>query len=316
MDLFTHFIVGAIMYTSFFGNMATDFFSVAVIFALMPDFDIILAPFRRWIKSDYMQHRGGSHSYLIGIVVSLLVNLVYSPITGKGFLLGWLIGSLFYALHISLDLLNTTKIPILYPISKKEPSFYVEKAGSLFTMILSLGFLAILITIQKLENEQLYRSASLGMLIFFAVYYLYRIILKFLVSINLGPDQKYFPAVLPIFYLIYEANISEKKIATKLVKRSPIMKERPVFDFEEEITDSEFELYQKALKLCNRDYYRNKWTKIPVIGRENNHLSFQFYFIETSMNGRGMSLSYNYDFETEKFEEKSQHYGRFGGNLN
>ena len=62
--------------------------------------------------------------------------------------------------------------------------------------------------------------------------------------------------------------------------------------------------------MCNEDYYRNKWTKIPIINRENNHFSIKFYFLETMMNGRTMNLSYNYDFNNGRYEESIQSYGK------
>ena len=312
MDLFTHLLVGFVMYTSVFGNMATEFLFIALLFAVLPDFDIILTPLRRWIKSDYMEHRGGSHSYLIGMIVSIVVNLIYIPITGKNFILGWLIGSIFYALHISMDLLTTTKIPVFYPISKKELSFYSEKAGSLFTMIVSFGFLAVLTPIYRMGDFPLFRVMSYAIAIFFLVYYVYRVLLKLKISKNLTSNQKYLPGILPFYYLIYESEISENHITVKLNKNSLLTKNQPIVDFKTAFSENEYKLYQKALQMCNEDYYRNKWTKFPIISRENNHFSIKFFFLETMMNGRTMSLLFNYDFNNERYEELIQSYGRIG----
>ncbi|QEE16869.1 metal-dependent hydrolase [Promethearchaeum syntrophicum] len=312
MDLFTHLLIGAVIYFSVFGKIMTEFLFIALLFAVLPDFDIILAPLRRWIKSDYMEHRGGSHSYLIGMLVSSLVNVIYAPITGKNFILGWLIGSIFYALHISLDLLTTTKIPVFYPISKKELSFYSEKAGSLFTMIVSIGFFAILIPIYRAGNFQLFRYVSYGITLFFVVYYLYRILLKLKISKKLNFKQKYLPGFLPIYYLIYEYNITDNQIMVKLNKNSLLTKAQPIVEFETAFSGNELNLYQKALQMCNEDYYRNKWTKFPIISRENHHFSIKFFFLETMMNGKTMSLLYNYDINNELYEKSIQSYGKIG----
>ncbi len=319
MDIFTHFLIGMVIYTSVFGQITADLLYLAAIFAIMPDFDtFITRPLQRWFKSKYLEHRGGSHSYVVGIIVSFLVNLVYAPVSGNNFWLGWLIGSLFYGLHISMDLLTTTKIPFLFPFSKKEPSFYVEKAGSLFTMIISVGFLAILIPLHGAGtgtgSEVLFRSDSLGATIFFGVYYLYRILLKLVVSRNFIENQMYLPGILPIYYLIYESAISENSVHVTLTKKNIFGRSWDVFSFDAKLTPAEFLLYQQALDLCNRDYYRNKWTKLPVITCENNHLTVRFYFVETAMNGRTMSLRYDYDYEGGKFEETEQNYGRITAN--
>jgi len=120
------------------------------------------------------------------------------------------------------------------------------------------------------------------------------------------------PGILPIYYLIYESELSENHITVKLNKNSLITKNLPIADFETDFSGNEYKLYQKALEMCNEDYYRNKWTKFPIISRENNHFSIRFYFLETMMNGRTMNLIFNYDYGNECYEESIQSYGRIG----
>ena len=162
----------------------------------------------------------------------------------------------------------------------------------------------------------MFRSVSLGVTVFFVIYYLYRILLKRFVSRSFTPTQKYLPGILPIFYLVLDSEISENRIKVTLIKHNVFGKSRSIFDFEYEITPSEHQIYQKALLLCDQDYYRNKWTKAPVLVRENNHLSIKLYFLETVMNGRTMNMHYDYDNSTEKFSELDQGYGKISSGIN
>ena len=130
MDLFTHLVVGALTYLLFMRDVTLDFLPLAVFFSVLPDLDIFLMPLKRVFKSNYFEHRGGSHSYIIGIIITSIIGGIYSILRQESFFIVWIIGSLFYGLHVSMDLLTTTRIPYLFPISRKERSFNIEKAGS------------------------------------------------------------------------------------------------------------------------------------------------------------------------------------------
>ena len=126
MDFFTHLVFGALLYNLFLKELPFYYIHYAVFFAVLPDLDIFLAPLKRIFKSNYLEHRSASHSYITGIFVSTFLSSIFSLIIERPFYIFWLIGIGFYGLHVSLDLLTTTRIPCFYPISKKEYCFYVE----------------------------------------------------------------------------------------------------------------------------------------------------------------------------------------------
>jgi len=70
MDFFTHLVVGALMYLLFMRDVTFDFLFIAIFFSVLPDLDIFLMPLKRIFNSNYFEHRGGSHSYIIGIIVA------------------------------------------------------------------------------------------------------------------------------------------------------------------------------------------------------------------------------------------------------
>ena len=78
MDLFTHLIFGALIYSFFFGDYTLEFFFLAVFFSILPDLDIFIMPLKRVFKSNYFEHRSGSHSYIIGVIISMVSVIMLS----------------------------------------------------------------------------------------------------------------------------------------------------------------------------------------------------------------------------------------------
>ncbi|MFX0019722.1 MAG: metal-dependent hydrolase [Promethearchaeota archaeon] len=299
MDLFTHLVFGALMYILFLKEVTFDYIFLAIFMSVLPDLDIFITPLKRIFKSNYLEHRGGSHSYVIGIIISAIVSAIYSPLTQRPFLIAWIIGMVFYGLHVSMDLLTTTKIPYLYPLSKKEHSFYVEKAGSLFTMVNSVTFLIIL-------GILFHSSADIfffGLLInfytwFFIVYYFYRIISKVWLSLNLKSNQKYFPGILPFSYTIYSNDIVENEISLSLERKFHFSKIKDMVKIKTFLNTEEFILFKKGIELCNANYYYAKWTVFPIFIRDEEIFSIKLFFLETMMRNRTMYVQFDFVMRT------------------
>ena len=301
MDIFSHMIFGALMYMLFLRNVTYDYFFIAIFFVMLPDLDIFLAPLRRKLNSNYLDHRAGSHSYVIGILASLLISLIYAPLVNKSFFITWIIGSIFYGIHVSQDLLTTTKIPYLFPLSKKEKSFYVEKAGSLFTWINSFILLILSLVFYVSSVHIIFYVLLVDFYtIFFLVYYLYRIISKITVSSQLDENQKYFPGVLPFYYYILNKNIENDKILIKLVKKAHFKKAKEILNTEIILNSDELRLFYKADSICKNNYYFSKWTTIPLFHHEDGILKIKLFFIEILNGKKALYIQYNFDFKSQK----------------
>ncbi|MFW9990289.1 MAG: metal-dependent hydrolase, partial [Candidatus Odinarchaeota archaeon] len=287
-----------------------DFFFIAVLFSLLPDLDIFLVPLKRIFKSNYLEHRGGSHSYIIGIIISAISSIFFSIFRNKSFLMSWIIGSAFYGLHVSMDLLTTTKIPYLFPLSKKEHSFYVEKAGSSFTFINSLVFLIILLVMYYNSVElSLFMNVINVCTYFFLFYYLYRISSKIWISSHLEDDQKYFPGVLPFYYTIYEQYLTHEGLSLCIEKKSHFSTSKVIYKNKSLLESEEMELFKKAIELCNSHYYFAKWTVLPIFFKESGLFSVRLYFLETMVNGRTHYIQYNFNKLTQQIVNSKQGYG-------
>jgi len=296
MDPFTHSVVGALMYLLFLRDITLDYLFIAIFFSVLPDLDIFLMPLKRIFKSNYLEHRGGSHSYIIGIIITCIIGGLYSILRQKSFFIVWIIGSLFYGLHVSMDLLTTTKIPYLFPISRKERSFNIEKAGSFFTMVNSVIFLITSLLISIFSADIIVLRFFIDFYtFFFLIYYFYRISAKLWFSSRLNKNQKYFPGVLPFFFIIFKNELVENELSLSIVRKSHFSKNQEIFSTKTILKDEEMILFEHGMALCNEYYYFAKWTAVPIFIRKEGIFSIRFFFIETMMRKRTMFIQYDFD---------------------
>jgi len=301
MDLFTHLVVGALMYLLFMRDVTLDFLVIAVFFSILPDLDVFLMPLKKILHSKYFEHRGGSHSYIIGIIVAGIFSGLFFIFRQRPFFIVWIIGSLFYGLHVSMDLLTTTRIPYLFPISRKERSFNIEKAGSFFTMVNSFIFLITSMFISIFSaNIIVLRFFIDFYTIFFLIYYFYRISSKLWFSSKLNKNQKYFPGVLPFFFILFERKLVENELSLSLVRKSLFSKNQEIFNTTTVLNDEEMAFFEQAIKLSNEHYYFTKWTMVPLFSKKEGIFSIRFFFIETMMRKRTMFIQYNFDILTQQ----------------
>ncbi len=283
-------------------DITFEYLVIAIFFSGLPDLDIFLMPLKRIFKSNYLEHRGGSHSYVIGIIVASVIGVLISYLRQKPFFIVWIIGSLFYGLHVSMDLLTTTKFPYLFPISRKERCFYVEKAGSFFTMVNSVTFLiALMLIFHSSADINALRFLIDFYTIFFLIYYFYRISSKLWFSSSLNKNQKYFPGVLPFFFIIFKRELVENELSLSIVRKSHFSKKnREIFSTKTDLTDEEMVFFEQGIALCNEYYYFAKWTAVPIFIRKEGTFSIRFFFIETMMRKRTMYIQYDFDILTRQ----------------
>ena len=299
------------MYLLFMRDVTLDFLVIAIFFSVLPDLDVFLMPLKRIFHSKYFEHRGGSHSYIIGIIVAGIFSGVFFILRQRPFFIVWIIGSLFYGLHVSMDLLTTTRIPYLFPISRKERSFNIEKAGSFFTMVNSFIFLITSMFISIFSaNIIVLRFFIDFYTIFFLIYYFYRISSKLWFSSKLNKNQMYFPGVLPFFFILFERKLVENELSFSLVRKSLFSKNQEIFNTTTVLNDEEMAFFEQAIKLSNEHYYFAKWTMVPLFSKKEGIFSIRFFFIETMMRKRTMFIQYDFDILTQRmisFNRSSGH---------
>ncbi|MFX1573362.1 MAG: metal-dependent hydrolase [Promethearchaeota archaeon] len=312
MDFFTHLVFGALMYTFFFKEVTFTYLIYAMFFAVLPDLDIFISPLKRKFKSNYLEHRSGSHSYFIGIIMSTVIGGIYSLLTKQSFLIVWLIGIIFYGIHVSLDLLTTTKIPCFYPLSKKEYCFYVEKAGSSFTLLTSWIFITSLIIIYNFFPDITLWFLVINSYTYFIIgYYIFRIITKVWISFHLNENQKYFPGVLPFYFYIFEKEIVNNNLSLCLEKKSYISRPKIMYKNNSNLKQLEMEIFKKGMELCMENYYYAKWTVLPIFFRNDGVFSIRFFFLEPMVRSRAMYIQYDFNMNTKELISYNQSFGSF-----
>lgn len=312
MDFFTHMVFGALMYLLFLKEVTFDYFFLATFFAILPDLDVFITPLRRIFKSNYLEHRAGSHSYIIGIIMAGFIGSIYSIVTQKPFIIVWSIGIIFYGIHVSLDLLTTTKIPFLFPLSKREHCFYIEKAGSSFTLLTSWIFITIhLIIYFNFPDITLILLVINSYTYFILSYYAFRILTKIWITFHLRENQKYFPGVLPFYFYIFEKNIINDNINLHLEKKSHFGRSKVLFKNTTNLSTKEMDIFNKGVDLYNKSYYYSKWTVLPRFSSDDGIFSIKFYFLEPMVRSRAMYIQYDFDLTTEILIGYNQSFGHF-----
>ncbi|MFX1374183.1 MAG: metal-dependent hydrolase [Promethearchaeota archaeon] len=312
MDLFTHLVFGALMYILFLREVTFDFLIYALFFSILADLDIFLSPLKRIFKSNYLEHRSGSHSYFIGFALSTIIGGIYSILTHQPFFIVWIVGIVFYSIHVSLDLLNTTKIPCFYPISKKEYCFYVEKAGSSFTLFTSWIFMIILLIGYNNSLDIDLFFLIINIYTYFTVgYYILRFLTKVWVNSHLTENQKYFPGIFPFFFYIFEKEMVNNNLSLRIERKSHISRTKLIYKNSSTLTSQEMDLFNKGMKLCMQNYYFAKWTVLPIFFRNDGVFTMKFFFIEPMVHSRALYIQFNFDVNSEEILSYKQGYGRF-----
>jgi len=310
VDFFTHVVVGALMYLLFLKDITLDYLILAMFFSILPDLDIFIAPLKRISTSNYLEHRAGSHSFVIGIILSAIIGIIYSFIMNKAFIIVWIIALSFYGLHVFMDLLTTTKIPCLFPLSKKEYCFYIEKAGSLFTMLNSIIFIFVLVLLYLIPVDIFtFRFVINLYTALYITYYFYRTISKVWISATLETNQKYFPGVLPFYYTILNLEIVNNEVSSSIERKSHFSKSKEIDNMNANLNTGEMTLFEKAVALINANYYFAKWAMFPIFIRNDGMFSIRFFFLETMMRNRSMHIQYDFGVVNQQLIGVRQGYG-------
>jgi len=306
MDFFSHLLIGVL--TSIFSlkKFAPEFITFAGVMVILPDIDIFLHPLGR--KYYYLSHRCGFHSYIIAIFIAAVSGGIFSYITGYSFFSAWLIGFLFYSLHITLDFITTSKIPLFYPISKKEYRFGAERAINPLLMFISAIIVFIFIRLNQIGAKWIiFRTLVNICMIAYMSYLIYRLSTKIWIQYRLNEGIYFIPDFIPFFYYIYEKQDEKDRISFKLIKKIQFFSK----DIKKKIhhikkNSKEMNFFKKAIDLSKQYRFFNKWERIfPVIENIENTISIKIFLAESIIHNLGYFLEVVYDKKTNNIIKKS-----------
>jgi len=307
MDFFTHFLIGILTSIYVLNTLPFNFIVYASCMSVIVDFDIFLAPLKLITKSNLLSHKGLSHSYFSGLVFSFFTALLFIIITGESFIIAWMIGFVFYSLHVSLDFISASKIPILYPFSKKRYRFFIDRAINLFLALISglfmLSYLLFFFFLPELYFSNLFHYIS-G---FYIAYFSYRFVSKIWIQFRLPTNSFYIPGTFPFTYFIYETISSERSHLYQLRKKVQFSKKNSVILKTEIFKESEeMMFYEKALQISKEYIFFSKWKAIiPIIEKGEDFYTIFLLLGESFFSGSAYTLKVVFNRKTESIEKTS-----------
>ncbi|MFX0033368.1 MAG: metal-dependent hydrolase [Candidatus Hodarchaeota archaeon] len=302
MDFFTHFLIGIFISINTLNSLPFSIALYAVIMAIIADFDILLAPLRLIIKSNFLSHKGLSHSYFTALIFSFFTAIIFTIITIEQFIIAWFVGFLFYSIHISLDLVTASKIPIFYPFSKKRYRFFIDRAINLVLALIS-GLVIVFYSLLYFFLPQLFFSYLFQYFFgFYLVYFLYRFISKIWIQAKLPPNTLYIPGLFPFIYFVYENQSFENILLFKLIKKYQFFsKEINLLEFKIEKGSKEMKFFEKAISLSKKYVFFNKWKCIiPFIQENKRNIIVILILAESYAFSNAYALKFIFDNNTYK----------------
>lgn len=284
MDSFTHIMAGIILYGLLGVPKDPNLLYLAAFFASLPDLDVFLSPLQKKYHSYFLSHRGASHSLVIGILISGISAGVLQIFMEYSFIFLWGLSGLFYSLHLGLDWLTMSKIPLFYPFSKKEYCIGIERSVNIYLMAVSFSFFIIFIFISLINYS--YFAFPWIYTVFGVIYLLYlihRLILKLVFATKLQDNQYFIPDLLPMGYSIYSRE-NESEAQRFQLKHFSLIKSKSLPEFDVKIQNNSLEQEIFSISFDRAKNYRffRKWKAlIPFIFPNDDYISVLLILAES-----------------------------------
>jgi len=250
----------------------------------LPDFDVFLEPLQKIRKMYFFSHKAGSHSYIIGLFFTGIVSITISAFRNVSFLQIWLAGFIGYSIHVSLDFFAASKIPIFYPISKKEYRLIADRAvNPLLAAFSGINLMVLIACYYAFPYYHVLLDLAFFYLYIYLIYFGIRAFLRIIIQLRLPKNQKYIPGFFPFFYLIYEKEISNNSITFKLKKSSAFSSNNKELINQNILNDSKEIVFFDLIKNISKEYrFFHKWSLIiPFIHEKEDSINVVLILAES-----------------------------------
>ncbi|HEY0088621.1 MAG TPA: metal-dependent hydrolase [Candidatus Lokiarchaeia archaeon] len=293
MDFISHFFLGFLISALTVNFFGLNFFIFASIMSIVPDFDVFLHPLSKRKKNYFLSHRGGSHSYVIGLMISPIAGGIFYLVTNQNYFLAVIVAFIFYAIHVTFDLFTTSKIPIFFPLSKKEYRLSVDRAVNSILLMFSTTNVAIFLILYFICRRAYY-SAILWIVYFimYSTYFIYKIITRIWVEYKLPENCEFIPGVLPFVYFIYGSYIKDNCNVFRLTKKFQFTSKKKKIAENSVKMDSKENFYFEKAKHISKEYrFFQKWNAIiPIIQTNKDTVEVTLFLAESYVNGVAYSV--------------------------
>ncbi|MFW9970522.1 MAG: metal-dependent hydrolase [Candidatus Odinarchaeota archaeon] len=284
MDFFTHMFMGILAGLFSLTKLIPEAIILMWIMTFLPDFDVLLEPLQKIRKMYYLSHKAGSHSYIVGLIFTGIVSLIISIFRNVLFIEIWFAGFIGYSIHVSLDLFAASKIPIFYPISKKEYRFIADRAVNPILMVFScINILVLSIVYFTLPYYQILMNFALFYLYVYLIYFVIRAFLRLTIQMRIPKNQKYIPGLLPYYYFIYEKNSTIESTTFNLSKQFVFSSKKQNLINQTILNLSDDFPFFKLAKQISEEYrFYHKWNYIiPFIFKNQDSVNVVLILAES-----------------------------------
>ncbi|NHJ22184.1 MAG: metal-dependent hydrolase [Candidatus Lokiarchaeota archaeon] len=308
MDFFTHFLIGMLLGFYTLHPLGYSFVVYAGLMAILPDFDVLLSPLVKITRSNLFSHKAISHTLLSGVLISLVTSIPFSVITGESFFTAWLIGAIYYDIHVFLDFLMASKVMLFFPFSKRKFRFFIDRAINFYLFLTTVGIMVvytILFFYMPLTTILLFSNFVFG---FYILYLSYRFLVKLWFYFKLTKHEKFIPGISPLNYYIYSINTDASEQQFKLTKKSIFSsKSTIIIESSLKIDSPQAILYEKSLLLAKEYPFFTKWEdKIPIIVESEDTVKVIILLAESYRQDSGYGFQVLYNKRTNEIIEKSE----------
>jgi membrane-bound metal-dependent hydrolase YbcI (DUF457 family) len=284
------------------------------VMSFLPDFDVLLEPLQKIRKMYFLSHKAASHSYIVGLIFTGVISAIISPLRNSPFLEIWLGGFLGYCIHVSLDFYAASRVPIFYPLSKREFRFFADRAiNPLLAIFSSFNILYLIGVFFTGANYYDFMTLNLIYIIIYSFYFGIHAFLKIFIQIRSPKGYQYIPGFLLVTYLMLENHKSENGITFKLMKRSILSSKKEELINESILNDSlEMTLYKKTKEISHEYRFFHKWNAIiPFFLDSEDSIKVVLILAESYSRMSSYSLSVVFNKKTQEVLSKNESFGHF-----
>ncbi|MHA1987826.1 MAG: metal-dependent hydrolase [Promethearchaeota archaeon] len=314
MDIFTHILMGTLPCFLLLGKISPEAIILLWIMAIFPDVDIFIEPFTKKRNIYYLSHKAASHSYIIGIIITAIISVLVSFIRGVFFVEIWIAGAIGFSIHVSLDFFGASRVPIFYPLSKREFRVIADRAiNPLLGLFSGINLLTLLVFYYISPYYHVFMALTSFYLIIYFLYFGTRLLLRIIIQLLLPKDSHYIPGFIPFFYLIYTKNSLEESISFLLKKKFAFSLNKKLLLNQKFLKNSEKMAYiEQTIKISQEYRFFHKWNSIVPFIRENKqNVNIVLVLAESYSRKRSYFLSVVIDKETKQIISKEDGFGSF-----
>lgn len=314
MDIFTHILMGTLPCFLLLGKVSPEAIILLWIMAILPDADIFIEPFSKKRNLYFLSHKAASHSYIIGIIITGIISMGVSLLRGVLFFEIWIAGAIGFSIHVSLDFFGASKVPIFYPLSKREFRLIADRAiNPLLALFSGINLLTILGYYFISPYYHVFMALTSFYMIIYFIYFGIRIILRIIVQLLLPKGSHYIPGFIPFLYLIYTKNSLEESINYMLNKKFAFSLNKKTLLNQSflKVTD-QMGYIEQAIKVSREYRFFHKWNSIiPFIRENEKRVNVVLVLAESYSRMRSYFLSVVIDKNTKQILTKEDGFGSF-----